>query len=65
MRVSKNQGEIREWHNGGECFALAPVKAFSFLHRIRHAARPAGMADAARCDELPSDDEDGIMAVII
>ena len=49
----------REWRNGVECFALASVKAFSFLHRIRYAARSAGTKDAVQYNEPTSDHEEG------
>jgi hypothetical protein len=48
----------REWLNGLECFALASVKAFSFLHRIRYAARSAGAKDIVYHDEFTSDHAD-------
>jgi hypothetical protein len=48
----------REWLNGLECFALASVKAFSFLHRIRYTARSAGIKDAVYHDESTSDHAD-------
>jgi hypothetical protein len=49
----------RELRNGLDCFALASVKAFSFLHRIRYAARSAGAKDAACHEESTSDHADG------
>jgi hypothetical protein len=48
-----------EWRNGVECLALASVKAFSSLHRIRYAGRPAGMKDTVCCDEPTADHEQG------
>jgi hypothetical protein len=49
----------REWRHGLECFALASVKAFSFLPSIRYAARSAGTKDAVCHDESTSDHADG------
>jgi hypothetical protein len=48
----------KEWLNGLESFALASVKAFSFLHRIRYSARSAGVSDTVYHDESTSDHAD-------
>jgi hypothetical protein len=41
----------KEWLHGLERFALASVKAFSFLHRIRYAARSADVNNTVYHDE--------------
>ena len=38
----------KEWNIGIELFAIASVKAFSFLHCIRYSARPLDPGNAAR-----------------
>jgi ribonuclease HI len=48
----------KEWLNGLECFALASVKALSFLHRIRYAARSADVQNTGYHDDSTSDHAD-------